>query len=111
MASGLYNITIDQGTDYSTNMVISGQSLDGYTGRGQVRPFAGSDTLSAEFNITITGATSNGGNILAELAAEDTKTMTAGTYFYDIEIFNSSLNNTVRLLRGNVVVIGGVTQS
>ena len=111
MAAGIYNITVDQGSDYSTTLVVSGQTLDGYSARGQVRPSIGSETLSAEFTFTITGGTSTGGTILAELTNIETKKMLPGTYVYDIEVFNTTTNKAVRLIQGTVTVVGGVTQS
>ena len=91
--------------------MVSGQTLDGYSARGQVRPSSGSDTLSAEFTFTITGGTSTGGTILAELTNIETKKMLPGTYVYDIEVFNTTTNKAVRLIQGTVTVVGGVTQS
>lgn len=110
MPAGTYNITLDQGSDYSTTLQIGGQDLDGYGARGEVRPSPGSDQLLASFTCTVSGGSSTGGTIVAELTHKETKKLPAGTHAYDIEVFNTSTDKVVRLIEGTVTVRPGVTK-
>ena len=110
MAAGIYNITIDQGGDSSHTFVISGQTLDGYGARAHLRRSETSPNLLAEFTCTVSNASSNGGTILMELSFEDTKDILGGNYKYDLEVFNTSTNKTVKLIRGTATVLPGVTK-
>ena len=60
MAAGKYNITIDQGSDFSIQLTVkesgSAKNLTGYNARAQLRPTQTSSTLSATFTTTITNA-------------------------------------------------------
>jgi len=57
MAAGKYNITIDQGSDFSIQLTVkesgSAKNLTGYSARAQLRPTQTSSTLSATFTTTI----------------------------------------------------------
>lgn len=110
MAAGIYNITIDQGGDSSHSFVVSGQTLDGYGARAHLRRSETSPTLLAEFTCTVSNASANGGVILMELSNKQTIDILGGNYKYDLEVFNDTTEKIVKLLRGNVEVLAGVTK-
>tara|TARA_Y100000356_G_C11124208_1_gene216404 strand:+ start:170 stop:505 length:336 start_codon:yes stop_codon:yes gene_type:complete len=111
MTAATYDITLDQGSDYSTTLQVSGQTLDGYGARGQIRPNARSDQLSAEFSCTVTGGTSIGGTVEASLTHTQTSELTLASYSYDIEVFNTTTDKAVRLVQGKIFVNPGVTRT
>ena len=110
MAAGKYNITIDQGSDFSIQLTIkeSGvtKNLTGYNARAQLRPSITSTTLSGTFTCTITNAA--GGIATMAMGYATTAALVPGKYFYDLEVYTGSV--VQRLIQGNATVRGEVTR-
>ena len=90
------NIIIDQGTDYSTTLTVTGddgssQNLEGYTAAAQMRKHYTSNTAVA-FSITF-GSPRSAGQLTLSLNRIQTANIADGRYVYDVELTNSA-NNT-----------------
>jgi len=109
MAAGKYNITIDQGSDFSIQLTVkeSGvtKNLTGFSARAQLRPTQTSSTLSATFTCAITNA--SGGILTMSLAHSTTAGLSGGKYTYDLEIYTGSV--VQRLIQGTATVRANVT--
>jgi len=85
------NLVIDQGATYSVLLDITDDdeqviNLTGYTGAAQVRKHYTSSN-SVAFTVSIAPAD---GTVQLSLTANQTGTMIAGRYVYDVELTNSS---------------------
>ena len=104
------NLTVDQGTDFSSSVDVTDSdgdpvSLVGYSVAGQIRKHYNSST-KVDFVATVSNATA--GIISLSLSAATTNAMKAGRYVYDVEI---DLNGTkTRVLEGQLEVTPGVTR-
>jgi hypothetical protein len=109
-----YNTTIDQGADWYITFVYQDSNgspinITGYTAALQLRSEP-SDmntvlSLSTGSGITITGAT---GTIAVHATATQTGAISAGVYFYDLEITESVV--VTRLIQGQITVSAQVTR-
>tara|TARA_R110000803_G_scaffold151947_1_gene217026 strand:+ start:459 stop:791 length:333 start_codon:yes stop_codon:yes gene_type:complete len=104
------NITIDQGTDFTSAVDVTDAdgdavNLGGYTAAGQIRKTYSSST-AVNFTATVSNAAS--GIITIALSAAQTGAMKAGRYVYDVEIDQSGTKT--RVLEGQVEITPGVTQ-
>lgn len=107
------NIIIDQGTDYSTTLTVTGDDglatdLTDYSAAGQIRKHYSSSTAAAEFTISFSTDRSDG-LITASLPRSVTEAMAAGRYVYDIELTSNGDKRT-RLVEGIATVTPQVTQ-
>jgi hypothetical protein len=116
MTAGIYNFTIDQGAQYTTQIIwadSSGNPIDltGYTASMQLREQAASADPAA---LTLTS--SNGGITITPVAGEmdilmttaQTGALDARFYVYDLEI---ALGGVVtRIIQGQITVSAQVTQ-
>lgn len=113
--AGTYNITLDQGATYSTQLTYKDSAgalidLTGYTARMQVRIQV--DSASTVLDLT----TENGRIILGGAAgtinltvdAVTTAALTAGQYVYDLELVNGAVVD--RLIMGTFLVRPEVTR-
>ena len=106
------NIVIDQGTDWSAEIVVEDAAatvadLTGYTGAGQIRK-AYTSTTAVSFTVTVTNALK--GILTIALSNAQTNAMKAGRYVYDIEITRTSDTTKTRVVEGQLTVNPGVTQ-
>ena len=112
MSAGRYNIIIDQGSDFSVLFTItedgSAKNLTGFSARAQMRTTKGASSVSATFTCTITSASE--GKLTMSLPAATSSALTAGRYFYDLEIFTSSDATVTRLMQGEVDLTQEVTR-
>jgi len=112
MAAGKYNIQIDQGSDFDIDLTIkengSVKDLTGYSARAQMRSKKSDTSPAASFTCTVTNAT--GGVIKMSLGNAVSSALTAGRYFYDLEIYISSDIIVKRLLEGEVIIDREVTR-
>ena len=115
MTAGIYSFTIDQGATFYLNLVYQDSNgvpvnLTGNTARMQLRrTFSSSADLtltSADGDIVITG---NTGNILITISDEDTGSLEAGFYLYDLELDNGGI--ITRLIQGQITLAQQVTLS
>ena len=105
------NLTVDQGTDFSSNVDVTDAdgdaiSLVGYTVKGQIRKHYNSST-AVDFQASISNAAA--GIISLALSAATTNGMKAGRYVYDVEI--DQAGTKTRVLEGQLEVMPGVTQT
>lgn len=103
------NIVIDQGTTFSTNLVLTNddgtnKDLSDYTVSSQIRKSYYTNTYT---NFT-TAKVDLEGEITLSLTATQTSALKAGRYVYDVEI--SSAAETVRVIEGIVTVTPEVTK-
>ena len=87
---------------------VSSINLSTHTASAQLRPTPSSDTLTATFTCTVTSASE--GKLTMKLGHATTANITAGKYYYDLEIFNSSSNSITRLIQGVARVTQNVTR-
>ena len=104
------NLTVDQGTDFSSSVDVTDAdgdpvSLIGYSVAGQIRKHYNSST-KVDFVATVSNATA--GIISLSLSAATTNAMKAGRYVYDVEIDLSGTKT--RVLEGQLEVTPGVTR-
>ena len=104
------NITIDQGTTFSTDLTLTdefGDNLDltGYTASSQMRKWYTSSNAAATFTTAVNVSTAA---VTLSLNANQTGTITAGRYVYDVEITNGT--TTSRIVEGIVTVTPQVTR-
>ena len=116
MAAARYDITIDQGSDFSLELIVKES--------GVARSFA--DDTRAKFRKTFDDTTSfdlgaavtqtAAGKVTLTHSFSDNPSATAGTYVYDLEIFQhttgdtSAVHQVTRLLTGNLTLRREVTR-
>jgi hypothetical protein len=111
---GLYDITCPQGATFDRTFTYSVAgtpvNLTGYTAALQVR--AGYDAGTALISVSTGGSGvvlgGTAGTIAVTIAASVTGAVDAGSYAYDLELYQGS--TVTRLLQGAFVVSGGVTR-
>jgi hypothetical protein len=106
------NLTIDQGSDFSTEITVEDATgyiadLTGYTAAGQIRKTY-SSTIHYDFICTISNPVQ--GIILAKLPNTTTNDIKAGRYVYDIEIRVGTTGDITRVVEGQIEVTPGVTR-
>jgi hypothetical protein len=106
------NITIDQGSDYSTEIKVTGADgnpadMTGYLITGQIRKTYASST-STDFVCSIVNA--GGGVVKIALTGGTTNSMKAGRYVYDVEAQNGAGGSVTRIVEGQVEITPGVTR-
>ena len=104
------NITIDQGTTFSTVISLADEedvavNLTGYTANSQIRKHYSSSNSQA-FSVTLGGTS---GTISLSLTSTQTSNLTPGRYVYDVELTSSS-NVVSRIVEGIVTVTPEVTR-
>jgi hypothetical protein len=107
----LSNLSVDQGSDFSAEIVVEDSSgdvanLSGYTGAGQIRKTFTSSTFTA-FGVVVTNAAA--GLLTLTLSNTVTNAMKAGRYVYDVEITKTSNGEKTRVVEGQVTINPGVT--
>ena len=115
MSAARYNLIIDQGTDFALEFIVkesgTAKNLSGYNARAQLRPtkdHVGNPTKA--FTCTIEDGSVTG-KIKAALSSSDTSDVSAGRYFYDLELFTTGGTVIVtRLLEGTVTITQEVTR-
>ena len=105
------NITIDQGSDFSTSVNINDAfgdpiNLFGYTAISQIRK---SYTSLTAVNFTVSYENANSGSISLSLSANASANMSAGRYVYDILITDPELVIT-RVSEGIVTITPRVSR-
>lgn len=104
------NIIIDQGTTFSTSILLTddnGDAIDltGYTGRSQMRKHYTSSN-SQSFTVSLN---STEGSVSLSLSATQTANLVPGRYVYDVEVV-SGANVVSRIVEGIVTVTPEVTR-
>ena len=107
----LSNLSVDQGSDFSAEVVVEDSSgdvanLTGYTGAGQIRKTYTSSTAVA-FGVTVTNAAA--GLLTLTLTNAVTNAMKSGRFVYDVEITKTSNGEKTRVVEGQLIINPGVT--
>lgn len=115
MTAGIYNFTMDQGSDWDLNVVYQDSSgnpinITGYTAAMQLRQNYNSETADLTLStsnggIVITGAL---GKLVLHATAVQTGLLEAGFYVYDLEITSGGV--VTRIIQGQITVAGEVTR-
>jgi hypothetical protein len=103
------NLTIDQGTDYSTSIILTDDednvvSLAGYTANAQIRKTYSSSN-SVSFTTQIVDVQ---GIVILSLTDTQTANITPGRYVYDVVLTVGT--TTTRIVEGIVTVTPRVTR-
>jgi hypothetical protein len=133
MTAARYDLTIDQGSDFSLELTVkesgSLKNLSGWHGRASMRKTLEDDVIKS-FTVSThvgTDSTDSGtygiqpsdklGKVTLSMAYSSTDDVTAGTYHYDLEIYyNNSGDSTVgatqvkRLIGGMATVRREITR-
>ena len=92
MTAAVYNLVIDQGSDFAIDLLIKEigvvKDLSGYSARAQMRPTRTSDTVAGTFTCTVLSPATEG-KVKMQLSNAVSSAMTAGRYYYDLEIHTS----------------------
>tara|TARA_E500000178_G_C17036337_1_gene763605 strand:- start:311 stop:649 length:339 start_codon:yes stop_codon:yes gene_type:complete len=112
MSAATYDLVIDQGSDFALDLAVTENSsvknLTGYSARAQIRSTKTASSVAASFTCNIVSA--SGGTLKIELPNATSSGMSAGRYFYDLEIFTSGNAVVKRLLEGTVTLNQEVTR-
>ena len=112
MSAARYDLVIDQGSDFAIEFTVdeSGtvKNLTGYSARAQLRTTKANASVSATFTCTI--PTPTNGKINMTLPNGTSAALTAGRFYYDLEIYTSSNTLVNRLLYGEVTLTQEVTR-
>lgn len=105
------NLVIDQGSTFSVDLDLTDDngdvlSLDGFTANSQMRKWYTS-TNSTSFATSINVSS---GQITLTLTSNQTNSLTAGRYVYDVELTDASTNAVSRVVEGIVTVTPQVTR-
>lgn len=107
------NITIDQGSDFSTSVVVEDATgnpadLTGYIAAGQMRK---SYTSSTAYDFICIVKYPGKGTLEVSMPNTTTESIKPGRYVYDIEIREGTNGPITRVVEGQVNVTPGVTRS
>ena len=112
MTAANHNLTIDQGSDFVIDLVISDEgvvkNLTGYSARAQMRTTKSASAIAATFTCTVTDASA--GTVKVELPNATTSAISPGKYYYDLELFTASDAIVARLMQGTVILTPEVTR-
>lgn len=112
MTAANYNLVIDQGSDFAIQLTLSesgsAKDLTNYFARAQLRSKKTDATAAASFSCTIPTPTS--GIVVMELNNSVTKDLSAGIYYYDLELYTANDGNVTRLIEGQATVTQEVTR-
>ena len=112
MAAANYDLTIDQGSTFVIDITVketgSVKDLTGYSARSQMRSTKTASAVAASFTCTIPMPTN--GIVKMELPAATSSAMSAGLFFYDLEIHTAGDAIVKRLIEGKVNMKKGVTR-
>ena len=118
MTAARYDLTIDQGSDFSLELTVkesgSAKDLTGWFARAQLRATKESDPAAASFEATVPTPKTDG-KVNLSLDYETSDDMTAGVYFYDLEIYEAasaaaSAVQVSRLIQGQAHIRREVTR-
>ena len=111
MSAGIYNLTIDQGSDFAVGFQIDeegvAKDLTNYLARAQIRTTKTS-AVSGSFTCVISDALA--GKIQMTLTNADSAVIPSGLYYYDMEIYTAGDASVTRMLEGTVTINQEVTR-
>ena len=112
MSAATYNFNLDQGADFVLEMIMKEdgavKDLSGYSARAQMRKTKDSTEVTATFTCSVVDPSA--GKIRMSMTNATTGAITAGVYFYDLEIFTASDVFVLRLIQGQATVTREITR-
>ena len=84
------------------------KNLAGYSARAQMRATKGASSVAATFSCTIPNASA--GEVKMELGNSASSAISAGKYYYDLEIYTNSNLIVQRLMEGTIILTPEVTR-
>jgi hypothetical protein len=104
------NLTIDQGSDYIQDIVVSDMSdnlvdLTNYIGAAQIRKNYASNAYSS-FSVV----TNNEGTVQISMNSANTNAITPGQYVWDCELTNINTGIVSRIVEGIATITPSVTK-
>jgi hypothetical protein len=112
MSAANYPITIDQGSDFGFEFNIEEDGvrvdLTGYSVRAQMRASKESTDVAASFTCVISDPPNAVVNV--SLSSSTSALVTAGIYYYDLEIYIANTDASTRYLEGKVTLTREVTR-
>ncbi len=124
MTAARHDLTIDQGADFSLELTIkesaSVKNLTDWYPRAQLRKNKESASATAAFTASVSGDVAHG-KVLLQMPWDRTDDITAGVYYYDLELYNvgegagadatpASILQVLRIMGGQVHVRREVTR-
>jgi hypothetical protein len=113
MTAATYNLVIDQGSDFAIDLLIKeggvAKDLTGYSARAQMRTTRTADTVAATFTCTVLTPFTDG-KVKMELTNAASSAVSAGKYYYDLEIHTPGDAIVKRLIQGEVILNQEVTR-
>ena len=113
MSAANYDLVIDQGSTFVIDLTIKEEgvlkNLTGFSARAQMRSTKSASAVAASFTCTVVSPAANG-VVKMELPATTSTAMTAGAYFYDLEIHTANDAIVKRLIEGTVTINHEVTR-
>ena len=103
---------MDQGADFSTTISLNDddtnvpQNVAGYVVTSHMRKSLLSTNTTASFQCSILNA--GDGELLMEMSAANTANIKAGSYFFDVKVYES--NTYTRLIEGVIYVTPSITR-
>ena len=112
MSAANHDIVIDQGATFVMDVTIKedgvAKSLVNYSARAQMRSTKTASSVAGSFTCTI--PTPSNGTVKMELSPATSAAMSAGSYFYDLEIYTSGDAIVKRIIEGRVTLTQEVTR-
>ena len=113
MSAANHDLVIDQGSTFVIDLTIKEEgvlkNLTGFSARAQMRSTKSASAVAASFTCTVVSPAANG-VVKMELPATTSPAMTAGAYFYDLEIHTANDAIVKRLIEGTVTINQEVTR-
>ena len=113
MTAAVYNLVIDQGSDFAINLTIKElgaiKDLTGYSARAQMRSSRSASSVAATFTCAVLLPPTDG-IVKMQLGNATSSAIAAGRYFYDLEIHTNADAVVRRLIQGEVTLNPEVTR-
>ena len=113
MSAANHDLVIDQGSTFVIDLTIKEEgvlkNLTGFSARAQMLSTKSASAVAASFTCTVVSPAANG-VVKMELPATTSTAMTAGAYFYDLEIHTANDAIVKRLIEGTVTINQEVTR-
>ena len=109
------NLNIDQGATFSSTINLDNQAsgvfeLNDYSARGKIRKSYRSQTYTT-FACVINENSPSQDTITISLTSAQTKALKDGRYVYDVEIYNATTSEVIRVLEGQIEVLASASQA
>ncbi len=116
MTAARYDLTIDQGSDFSLELTVkdsgSAKNLTDWSARSQLRSSKNSASAAASFSAVVASALE--GKLTMSLPHHVSDDLTSGLYYYDLEILETGNSGSTiqvsRLLQGTANLRREVTR-